>query len=181
MLFISFTLRSFACLCSSAFALLFWPPSSMSPLPLLHHASHASLASRRYSIDRACRLPESYAPPESMPSHPANAIPLHHCSIWLPSLLFEHLHLSGSRLHLAELLRLATVDPSQVLCQQRQLKRVAHVLGDCAFALTSFNMFRCFPHFSTAAPTFCTSRIHITSASSSIFAPPPTLCHQTAS
>ena len=72
-----------------SFALLFWPPSLMSPLPLLHHAPHASLASRRYSIDRACRLPESYAPPESMPSHPANAIPLHHCSIWLPSLLFE--------------------------------------------------------------------------------------------
>jgi hypothetical protein len=32
-----------------------------------------------------------------------------------------------------------------------------------------------FPRSSTAAPTFCTSRVHVASASSSIFAPLPIL------
>ena len=107
---------------------------------------------------------------------PADAIPLHHCSIRLQSLLLEHPHPTGSRLHLAELLRLAAADSSHELCQQH-LDRVAHVLGNRAFARTSSNMFCRFPRSSTVAPTFCTSRVHRTSSSSPIFAPPSTLAN----
>ena len=53
--------------------------------------------------------------PVSPPSRPADAVPLHHCSIRLQSLLLERPHPTGSRLHLAELLRLAAVDSSHVL------------------------------------------------------------------
>ena len=105
---------------------------------------------------------------------PADAVPLHHCSIRLQPLLLEHPHPTGSRLHLAELLRLAAVDSSHVLSQQH-LDRVAHVLGSRAFARTSSNMFCRFPRSSTAAPTFCTSRVHRTRSSSPIFAPQPIL------
>ena len=79
------------------------PPSSMPPLSLLPHAPPffaASLASRCYSIDRACHLPESCPPPEPPPSHPPMPFRcttarsssnrcsssictlLHHASIW---------------------------------------------------------------------------------------------------
>ena len=114
--------------------------------------------------------------PVSPPSRPADAVPLHHCSNRLQSLLLERPHPTGSRLHLAELLRLAAVDSSHVLHQQHP-ERVAHVLGNRVFARTSSSMFCRFPRSSTVAPTFCTSRVHRTSASSPIFAPPSTLAN----
>ena len=153
------------------------------PHPQLRVASTAPLVRERFDPVHSPMIQCAASPdsvdsplPVSPPSQPANAIPLHHCSIRLQSLLLERPHPTGSRLHLAELLRLAAVDSSHVLCQQH-LDRVAHVLGNRAFARTSSNMFCRFPRSSTAAPTFCTSRVHRTSASSPIFAPPSTLAN----
>ena len=165
-------------------ALLLQPP----PLPPLRSAvriplrvaSRAPLVRERFDpvhspmIQFAASQDSVDSPlPVSPPSQPANAIPLHHCSTRLQSLLLEHPHPIGSRLHLAELLRLAAVDSSHVLSQQH-FHRVAHILGDCAFARTSSNMVCRFSRSSIAAPTFCTSRVHRTSVFSPIFAPPST-------
>ena len=167
--------RSASLLCLRSSALAFFSIGlhhQFLKCPILYHAPHAFLASCRYSIDRAC-LPPSRILSTTRVSvfTPADAVPLHHCSIRLQPLLLEHPHPTGSRLHLAELLRLAAADSSHVLHQQH-LDRVAHVLGNRAFARTSSNMFCRFPRSSTVAPTFCTSRVHRTSASSLIFAPP---------